>query len=290
MPPPGVAPVVQPQIMQQPVGMVAQPVLHAPQVAIPMVQGQMLQAPAGMVPMQQAQPMLQAQPLQMQPAGAMMHQPQPIVAAAPQAVVAQQQPPPMLPAAATAQPMVAAAAPAQPMAAAPSAQLAAAAKPPPFAAAPADGALAQRILKLAEFVHRNGPAFEVQVRNKQGSSPDYAFLNWGLGSDYYRWAHFCIQRNLPVDQPLPDGWSDAPPPAAAAPAAAPAAAAAPPLPAEVSSGFAHVLQILQGSQVRMLALASVKFSKRATLENCPESTTIGLFLEVGAGADGFAHV
>lgn len=132
-------------------------------------------------------------------------------------------------------------------------------RPPELVAAPQDGALATRITKLAEFTTRNGPAFEEQVRAKQGSNVDYAFLHGGEGSDYYAWCLFCMARNLPIEQSLPEGWQD-PLAQPAAGAAAPATAAAMPaaalpadaqaMPAEVSSGFHQVLSLLQGTQVR----------------------------------------
>jgi Surp module len=143
------------------------------------------------------------------------------------------------------------------------AQPAQAQQPPPFAGAPEDGALALRITKLAEFVTRNGAEFEQQVRAKQGDNPEYAFLNNGEGSDFYRWCLFCMPRQLPLEQPLPDSWTD--PLQHAAPTAE--ASALPPMPAEVSNGFAQVLQLLHGTQVRSrchgLQLGNL-FSCRAT--------------------------
>ena len=131
--------------------------------------------------------------------------------------------------------------------------------PPQLVAAPADSALATRITKLAEFTTRNGTAFEEQVRAKQGSNAEYAFLHSGEGSDYYAWCLFCMARQLPLDQPLPEGWQD---PLAQSRAHGNSAAAAPPavpvaalpaeaqsMPQEVATGFRQVLQLLQGTQV-----------------------------------------
>ena len=107
-----------------------------------------------------------------------------------------------------------------------------------------DPALLQRITKLAEYTVRNGPAFEQQVQAKQGENPEYAFLNNGEGSAYYQWCLFCLPRSLPLDQQLPAGGQI---PAAKQAGAAEATGA---VPSEVSSGFAQVLELLQGTQVR----------------------------------------
>jgi hypothetical protein len=119
-------------------------------------------------------------------------------------------------------------------------------QPPPFTEAPSDEALALRISKLAEFVVRNGPAFEHQVRNKQGANPEYAFLNGGAGSGYYHWCLFCTQQQLPLDQPLSEAWKEAELDIAA-------------MPEVVSGGFAQVLQMLHATQVyfRLLSLSCV---------------------------------
>jgi hypothetical protein len=114
------------------------------------------------------------------------------------------------------------------------------ASPPPFAAAPVDAALSLRITKLAEFTTRNGSAFEEQVRIKQGGNPEYAFLDSGDGSDFYRWCLFCMPRHLPLDKPLPEGWGDLPRQQNTAISG---------MPADVSNGFKRVLQLLQGTQV-----------------------------------------
>jgi Surp module len=146
--------------------------------------------------------------------------------------------------------------------------------PPPFTAAPADAALALRITKLAEFTTRNGPAFENQVRQKQGANPEYAFLNNREGSDYYRWCLFCMPRKLSLDQALPEGWADAPPPLEAPTPGQ----ALPVMPAEVSSGFAQVLQLLHGTQARSpdssctFTKSSASIPPLVTLQTCRRGT------------------
>ncbi|EFN51673.1 hypothetical protein CHLNCDRAFT_139903 [Chlorella variabilis] len=96
------------------------------------------------------------------------------------------------------------------------------------------------------------------MAERQGNSPEFAFLYGGPGHEYYAWALYCSLNSLPVSkQPQ----AQAAPPAA--PAAAPAAAVAPPpqqqpaqdtaaalqgLPAEVSSGWQQVLGLLNGSR------------------------------------------
>lgn len=109
---------------------------------------------------------------------------------------------------------------------------------PPFAAAPPDAGLAQRITKLAEFVSRNGPAFEQQVREKQGANVEYAFLHGGPGGDFYRWCLFCMPRQLSLDRPVDGALHSGHAPGAVMPEA-------------VASGFAQVLNVLHGSQVRL---------------------------------------
>jgi Surp module len=133
-----------------------------------------------------------------------------------------------------------------------------------FVPAPADGHLVLRITKLAEYTTRNGPAFEQQVRSKQATNPEYAFLQGGEGSDFYQWCIHCMAAGLPYNVP-PPGMGDSSSPggsgqagptaqAAVGPASSSystpwAAQQAAPMPPEVASGFAQVLQGLQGSQV-----------------------------------------
>lgn len=70
------------------------------------------------------------------------------------------------------------------------------APPPGFAEGPADSALEQRISKLAEFAAKNGPPFVEMIRQKQAANPEYAFLNGGLGADYFTWRLYCSLYNL----------------------------------------------------------------------------------------------
>jgi Surp module len=133
-----------------------------------------------------------------------------------------------------------------------------------FVPAPADANLVLRITKLAEYTTRNGPAFEQQVRSKQAANPEYAFLQGGEGSDFYQWCIHCMAAGLPHSVPPPgmgesslpgiNGQAGPTAQAAVGPAgssfSAPLAAQqAAPMPPEVASGFAQVLQGLQGSQV-----------------------------------------
>lgn len=140
--------------------------------------------------------------------------------------------------------------------------------PPAFAVAPADKDLTLRITKLSEYYARSGPAFEELLRTKQKNNPEYAFLFGGEGSSFYAWCRFCMQKGLPYDRPIADSrllsnTANAPlatqgilqhggaavhqlgqiPAQYAVPPAVPQ-----PLPAEVSTGFAQVLAMLQGSQ------------------------------------------
>ena len=71
--------------------------------------------------------------------------------------------------------------------------------PPPFyVPAPPDGALEQRILKLADFAVRNGPNFVELMKQKQAGNPEYQFLTGGPGSDFWRWVLHCKFYNKPA--------------------------------------------------------------------------------------------
>uniref|UniRef100_A0A0E0LES6 CID domain-containing protein n=1 Tax=Oryza punctata TaxID=4537 RepID=A0A0E0LES6_ORYPU len=67
--------------------------------------------------------------------------------------------------------------------------------PPPFDSAPAPAAapppsdpeLQKRIDKVVEYIAKNGPEFEVVIRDKQHDNPDYAFIFGGEGHAYYRY-------------------------------------------------------------------------------------------------------
>jgi hypothetical protein len=66
--------------------------------------------------------------------------------------------------------------------------------PPPFESAPpapapppSDPELQKRIDKLVEYIAKNGPEFEIVIRDKQHDNPDYAFVFGGEGHAYYRY-------------------------------------------------------------------------------------------------------
>jgi hypothetical protein len=52
---------------------------------------------------------------------------------------------------------------------------------------PADPDLQKRIDKLVEYIAKNGPEFEIVIRDKQHDNPDYAFVFGGDGHAYYRY-------------------------------------------------------------------------------------------------------
>ncbi|XP_073003757.1 uncharacterized protein [Typha latifolia] len=58
---------------------------------------------------------------------------------------------------------------------------------PPPVAPPSDPELHKRIDKLVEYAAKNGPEFEVMIREKQQDNPDYSFLFGGEGHNYYRY-------------------------------------------------------------------------------------------------------
>nr|DAD20594.1 TPA_asm: hypothetical protein HUJ06_022057 [Nelumbo nucifera] len=58
---------------------------------------------------------------------------------------------------------------------------------PPPAVPPSDPELHKRIDKLVEYAAKNGPEFEVMIREKQRDNPDYSFLFGAEGHDYYRY-------------------------------------------------------------------------------------------------------
>ncbi|XP_065849871.1 uncharacterized protein [Euphorbia lathyris] len=59
--------------------------------------------------------------------------------------------------------------------------------PPPPAPPPSDPELQKRIDKLVEYATKNGPEFEVMIREKQQDNPAYSFLFGGDGHNYYRY-------------------------------------------------------------------------------------------------------
>ncbi|KAF2305820.1 hypothetical protein GH714_008253 [Hevea brasiliensis] len=58
---------------------------------------------------------------------------------------------------------------------------------PPPAPPPSDPELQKRIDKLVEYATKNGPEFEVMIREKQQDNPAYSFLFGGEGHNYYRY-------------------------------------------------------------------------------------------------------
>lgn len=69
--------------------------------------------------------------------------------------------------------------------------------PPTFTPAPGDGALSQRISKLAQFAARNGPSFVQLIKAKQAANPEYGFLQGGEGADFWRWTLHCAIHGIP---------------------------------------------------------------------------------------------
>jgi Surp module len=64
--------------------------------------------------------------------------------------------------------------------------------PPPPVGPPADPELQKRIDKLVEYITKNGPEFEIMIRDKQHDNPDYAFIFGGEGHGYYNYRFFLI--------------------------------------------------------------------------------------------------
>ncbi|XP_034702281.1 calcium homeostasis endoplasmic reticulum protein-like isoform X2 [Vitis riparia] len=58
---------------------------------------------------------------------------------------------------------------------------------PPPSNPPSDPELHKRIDKLVEYAAKNGPEFEVMIREKQQDNPAYSFLFGGEGHNYYRY-------------------------------------------------------------------------------------------------------
>lgn len=72
---------------------------------------------------------------------------------------------------------------------------------PQFAPHPPDGDFHKRIYKLAEFVLKNGAAFEQMMRQREHQNPAYAFLFGGPGAEYYAWVCYSLQNGVPVHAP-----------------------------------------------------------------------------------------
>ncbi|CAA6658301.1 unnamed protein product [Spirodela intermedia] len=74
--------------------------------------------------------------------------------------------------------------------------------PPPVAPPPSDPELHKCIDKLVEYVSKNGPDFEVMIREKQHNNPIYAFLFGGEGHGYYRYKLWLSTRGGPPGSPF----------------------------------------------------------------------------------------
>uniref|UniRef100_A0A0D9WTB9 CID domain-containing protein n=1 Tax=Leersia perrieri TaxID=77586 RepID=A0A0D9WTB9_9ORYZ len=89
----------------------------------------------------------------------------------------------------------------------------AAAAPPPVAAPPpSDPELQKRIDKVVEYIAKNGPEFEVVIRDKQHENPDYAFIFGGEGHAYYRYKLWLSPPRPPVGNYPPGSMHMMPPP------------------------------------------------------------------------------
>lgn len=60
-----------------------------------------------------------------------------------------------------------------------------------------------RICKLAEYVARNGPEFEIKVKEKEAGNAAFSFLDPHvdlLGNQYYSWLLFCAKHFYTAEQ------------------------------------------------------------------------------------------
>lgn len=81
---------------------------------------------------------------------------------------------------------------------------------PPFAYPPGDEKLLEIISRTAEMVVRrdlNVEMFEAYIatQNRDEENPEMAFLQGGLGAEFFRWKIHCVQNNIPCDQYMPRG-------------------------------------------------------------------------------------
>jgi hypothetical protein len=69
------------------------------------------------------------------------------------------------------------------------------------------------MLLLARYAMQNGASFVNMVRTKQAGNAEYDFLNVPGSTSYafFQWALFATGCGLPIDQPLPDGFTPPPP-------------------------------------------------------------------------------
>jgi len=75
--------------------------------------------------------------------------------------------------------------------------------PPPWQAPiptpPPSNPEEQKVIdKLAEFVVKNGPNFEEQVKTKEKGNSKLEFLFGGDGYSYYQWKKYCLLNNIPA--------------------------------------------------------------------------------------------
>jgi len=83
--------------------------------------------------------------------------------------------------------------------------------PPPPVPPPSDPELQKRIDKLVEYATKNGPEFEVMIREKQQDNPAYSFLFGGEGHAYYRYKLWLSTRG-PLNPPFQASSMMHPPP------------------------------------------------------------------------------
>ncbi|KAJ6406019.1 hypothetical protein OIU84_009696 [Salix udensis] len=83
--------------------------------------------------------------------------------------------------------------------------------PSPPAPPPSDPELQKRIDKLVEYSAKNGPEFEVMIREKQQDNPAYSFLFGGEGHAYYRYKLWLSARG-PFNPPFQASSMMHPPP------------------------------------------------------------------------------
>ena len=83
--------------------------------------------------------------------------------------------------------------------------------PSPPAPPPSDPELQKRIDKLVEYATKNGPEFEVMIREKQQDNPAYSFLFGGEGHAYYRYKLWLSTR-CPPNPPFQGSSMMHPPP------------------------------------------------------------------------------
>ncbi|XP_026483002.1 calcium homeostasis endoplasmic reticulum protein-like [Ctenocephalides felis] len=71
-----------------------------------------------------------------------------------------------------------------------------------FPQPPSDNETRNIIDKLAQFVARNGPEFEIMTKSKQENNPKFAFLYGGEHFNYYQYKVAAEQALLKQQQPM----------------------------------------------------------------------------------------